>query len=220
MTRPTETTRRRLPKLHVGRKPGDRIGIAGGGRSAVFAKPGGRIERIGVRVGPVGLEVALERRQVIGGLGGAIKKDHDEGDQTGTRNAALDQFFDLKFKNIEQWIDELRELTRKLELAGAKIDSDIMSRLAVQILPSKYETLMTVLTLKDRYPTIEEIINSVEPSHVQFGKSNIKDEVSMNAKVYHRKNPGKCHNCGKPGHWANECRSKKDKGKPRDKITG
>ncbi|KAI8448728.1 hypothetical protein BY996DRAFT_8397636 [Phakopsora pachyrhizi] len=61
---PTETTRRRLPKLHVGRKPG-----------------------IGVRVGPVGLEVALERRQVIGGLGGAIKKDHDEGDRTGTRSA-------------------------------------------------------------------------------------------------------------------------------------
>ncbi|KAI8446003.1 hypothetical protein BY996DRAFT_8399882 [Phakopsora pachyrhizi] len=76
---------RDLPKLHVGRKPGDRIGIAGGGRSAVFAKPGGRIERIGVRVGPVGLEVALERQQVIGGLGGAIKKDHDEGDRTGTR---------------------------------------------------------------------------------------------------------------------------------------
>ncbi|KAI8459650.1 hypothetical protein BY996DRAFT_8391931 [Phakopsora pachyrhizi] len=85
MTRPTKTTRRRLPKLHVGRKPGDQIGIAGGGRSAVFAKPGGRIERIGVRVGPVGLEVALERRQVIGGLGGAIKKDHDKEDRTGTR---------------------------------------------------------------------------------------------------------------------------------------
>ncbi|KAI8450362.1 hypothetical protein BY996DRAFT_6449143 [Phakopsora pachyrhizi] len=89
MTRPNETTRRRLPKLHVGRKPGDRIGIAGGGRSAVFAKPGG----IGVRVverpeaGTKGLEVALERRQVIGGLGGAIKKDHDKGDRTGTRSA-------------------------------------------------------------------------------------------------------------------------------------
>ncbi|KAI8443488.1 hypothetical protein BY996DRAFT_6498568 [Phakopsora pachyrhizi] len=82
MTRPTETTRRRLPKLHVGRKPGDRIGIAGGGRSAVFVKPGG----IGVRV-VERLEAGTKGLEVIGGLGGAIKKDHDEGDRTGTRSA-------------------------------------------------------------------------------------------------------------------------------------
>ncbi|KAI8443918.1 hypothetical protein BY996DRAFT_6519774 [Phakopsora pachyrhizi] len=92
-----------------------------------------------------------------------------------SRGTALDQFIDLKFKSIEQWIDELRDSTRKFEVAG-------------------YKTLMAVVTSKERYPTIEEIINNVEYSHVQFGKSTIRDEVAMNAKVHPRKKPGKFHN--------------------------
>ena len=49
----------------------------------------------------------------------------------------------------------------------------------------------------------------------QGGKKDPTDEAlaataSNDGKRRRRK--GKCHNCGKPGHWAKECRSlKKDK---------
>ncbi|KAI8462129.1 hypothetical protein BY996DRAFT_8390800 [Phakopsora pachyrhizi] len=126
MTRPTETTRRRLPTLHVGRKPGDRIGIAGGDRPARHTTKGsglgGRTTESGDK-GPVGLEVALERRQVIGGLGGAIKKDHDEGDRTGTRSTVNL----LDYRLNRSWISSSEEENfRKKFLKEIELDDPRM----------------------------------------------------------------------------------------------
>ncbi|KAI8456826.1 hypothetical protein BY996DRAFT_6412079 [Phakopsora pachyrhizi] len=60
MARPTETTRmegnRTAESVEVGRKPGDRIGIAGGAATGID-RP---------EAGTKGLEVALEWQQVIG----------------------------------------------------------------------------------------------------------------------------------------------------------
>ncbi|KAI8461538.1 hypothetical protein BY996DRAFT_6510920 [Phakopsora pachyrhizi] len=56
------------------------------------------------------------------------------------RGAALDQFLQLKLKNVDQWINDLRESTRKMQLAGTSIDNDLVSRYVIQSLPSKYKS--------------------------------------------------------------------------------
>ncbi|CAH7672931.1 hypothetical protein PPACK8108_LOCUS7770 [Phakopsora pachyrhizi] len=55
---------------------------------------------------------------------------------------ALDQFLELKFKNNEQWVSNLRATTRKIELTGTPVDNALVSRLAICTLPKKYESLI------------------------------------------------------------------------------
>ncbi|KAI8450696.1 hypothetical protein BY996DRAFT_8396263 [Phakopsora pachyrhizi] len=116
--KPTKTTRRRLPKLHVERFLFDFCKLHVAIMTQVWEV--GRKPGIGVRVGPV---VDLKRRRGLidrkrgqrdlrwpwsgdrGGLGGAIKKDHDEGDRTGTRTVC---WFSLSIAVNEPFRPSLR----------------------------------------------------------------------------------------------------------------
>ncbi|MBW0574532.1 hypothetical protein O181_114247, partial [Austropuccinia psidii MF-1] len=138
-----------------------------------------------------------------------LLKEKFVGSGVQARGAALDQFFDLKFQTVEQWVEDLCKSTRKIQLSGVSIDNDIISRFAIRSLPSKFESLIRVLTHSDRYPDIEAIIDCVESNQAQFSKAFIKSEVALSAERQLVKEKRKFHFCKKVGHLEKDCWKKK-----------
>ncbi|MBW0572292.1 hypothetical protein O181_112007, partial [Austropuccinia psidii MF-1] len=120
-----------------------------------------------------------------------LLKEKFVGSGVQAQGAALDQFFDLKFQTVEQWVEDLHEYTRKIQLSGVSIDNEIISRFAI------------------RYPNIEAIIDCVENDQAQFSKAFIKREVALSAEKRPVKEKIKCHFCKKVGHLEKDCWKKK-----------
>ncbi|MBW0513119.1 hypothetical protein O181_052834 [Austropuccinia psidii MF-1] len=133
-----------------------------------------------------------------------LLKEKFIGSSIQAKGAALDQFLDLKFKTLDQWIGDLCESTRKVELSGVSIEHDIISRIAIRALPSKFESLVRVITHGNRYPSIEDIISCLESDQAQFGKTLNVDKMALTAD---RNNPKSytCYSCGKVGHTDKYC---------------
>ncbi|MBW0545088.1 hypothetical protein O181_084803 [Austropuccinia psidii MF-1] len=112
-------------------------------------------------------------------------------------------------RRMEQWVEDLRESTRKIQLSGFSIDNDIISRFAIRLLPPKFESLIRVLTHSDRYPEIEAIIDCVESNQAQFSKVFIKSKVALSAEKRPVKEKRKCHFCKKVGHLEKDFWKKK-----------
>ncbi|MBW0522042.1 hypothetical protein O181_061757, partial [Austropuccinia psidii MF-1] len=111
-----------------------------------------------------------------------ILKEKYVGSGVQAQGVALDQFMELKFKDMDQWIQDLRTTTRRMTLTGTN------------------------------YPTIEEIILSVEKDRALFKtKIEPKDEVAMPAGRETRT----CYSCGKIGHLSKNCRNKNQNNKKR-----
>ncbi|MBW0542886.1 hypothetical protein O181_082601 [Austropuccinia psidii MF-1] len=77
------------------------------------------------------------------------------------QGVALDPFLELKFKNLDQWIEDLRTSTRRMSLTGTDVNNALVSRLAIRTLPHKYESLVRILTYGNQYTTIEDIIGHI-----------------------------------------------------------
>ncbi|MBW0566517.1 hypothetical protein O181_106232 [Austropuccinia psidii MF-1] len=98
------------------------------------------------------------------------------------QGVALDQFLELKFKNIDQWIVDLQTSMRRMSLTGTDISNALVSRLAIRTLPHKYESLVRILTYGNQYPTIEDIIVNVEKYQALFQvKPEKKEEIALPA---------------------------------------
>ncbi|MBW0463585.1 hypothetical protein O181_003300 [Austropuccinia psidii MF-1] len=133
-----------------------------------------------------------------------LLKEKFIGSSIQVKGAALDQFLDLKFKTLDQWIEDLPGSTRKVELSGVSIEHDIISRIPIRALPSKFESLVRVITHGNRYPSIEDMISCLEFDQSQFGKMLNVDKMALTAD---RNNPKSytCYSCGKAGHTAKYC---------------
>ncbi|MBW0487630.1 hypothetical protein O181_027345 [Austropuccinia psidii MF-1] len=110
---------------------------------------------------------------------------------------------------VEQWVEDLGKSTRKIKLSCVSIDNNIISRFAIRFLPSKFVSLIRVLTHSDRYPDIEAIIDCVESDQAQFSKAFIKSKVSLLAEKRSVKEKRKCYFCKKVGHLEKDCWKKK-----------
>ncbi|MBW0539206.1 hypothetical protein O181_078921 [Austropuccinia psidii MF-1] len=94
---------------------------------------------------------------------------------------ALDKFLELKFRNLDQWIEDLQTTTRQMTLTRTDVNNGLVSRTAIRTLPNKYESLIRILTYGNQYPTIEDIDLNVEKDQALFqAKGELKDEVALN----------------------------------------
>ncbi|MBW0488023.1 hypothetical protein O181_027738 [Austropuccinia psidii MF-1] len=122
-----------------------------------------------------------------------LLKEKFVGSGVQAQGAALNQFFDIKFQTVEQWVEDLCESTRKIQLSGVPIENYIISIFAIRSLPSKFESLIRVLKNSDRYPEIEDIIDFVESNQAQFSKAFIKSKVALLEESRSVKEKRKCH---------------------------
>ncbi|MBW0467784.1 hypothetical protein O181_007499, partial [Austropuccinia psidii MF-1] len=152
----------------------------------------------------VGNKIAPEEK----GDGRALWKmlrDKFVGSGVQAQGVALDKFLEFKFRDLNQWIEDLQTTTRCMSLTGTDVNNALVTRLAIRTLPNKYESLIRILTYSNQYPTIEDIIVNVEKDCALFQvKTESKEEVALPADRETRS----CYNCGKKGHISRNCRSK------------
>ncbi|MBW0561480.1 hypothetical protein O181_101195 [Austropuccinia psidii MF-1] len=121
----------------------------------------------------------------------------------------LDQFLELKFKNLDQWINDLQTTTKNIPLTGTDVNNALVTRLVIGTRPHKYESLIRLLTYGNQYPTIEEITISVEKDRALFQvKNEEKDKVGLTVDRGNHAPNFICYSCGKPGHIARHCQNK------------
>ncbi|MBW0534004.1 hypothetical protein O181_073719 [Austropuccinia psidii MF-1] len=89
-------------------------------------------------------------------------KDKFGGSGVQAQEIALDKFLEQKFKNLDQWVEDLQTTTRRMSITGTDVNNALVSRLAIRTLPNKYKSLIRILTYGNQYPTIEDIIVNVE----------------------------------------------------------
>ncbi|MBW0516498.1 hypothetical protein O181_056213 [Austropuccinia psidii MF-1] len=97
-----------------------------------------------------------------------ILKDKFVGSGVQAQGISLDKFLELKFRNLDQWIEDLKATTRQMALTGTDVSNALVSMLAIRTLPNKYESLIRILTYGNQYPTIKEIILNVEKNQALF----------------------------------------------------
>ncbi|MBW0482449.1 hypothetical protein O181_022164 [Austropuccinia psidii MF-1] len=106
---------------------------------------------------------------------------------------------------MDQWLQDLRAKTRQMTLTGNTFNNVLVSRLAIRTLTDKFESLIRILTHGDKYPTMEEIIISVEKDQALFKtRTEPKDKIAIPA----GKETQTCYSCGKIGHLSKNCQKK------------
>ncbi|MBW0493742.1 hypothetical protein O181_033457 [Austropuccinia psidii MF-1] len=109
-------------------------------------------------------------------------RDKFVGSGVKAQGVALDKFLELKFRDLNQWIEDLRTTTRRMSLTGTDVNNALVTRLAIRTLPNKYESLIRTLTYGNQYPNIEDIIVNVEKDRALFQvKTESKEEVALPA---------------------------------------
>lgn len=119
--------------------------------------------------------------------------------------------------NIATHISKVNKLVLQLRNAGVNIDESMVITRIITTLPSKYRHFgsswdataaadRTLQNLTNRLLGEELRASSMDPSE----PNEIKETAFLSREKPKRK-PGKCFNCGRRGHWKNECREKESK---------
>ena len=58
---------------------------------------------------------------------------------------ALDQLLELKLKNVDQWIQDLRATSIKMEITGTPFNHQLVTRIDIRTLSSRFDSLVRVL---------------------------------------------------------------------------
>src|SRR5579871_6418566 len=162
-----------------------------------------------------------------------LKKVHEPQDRQ-HRLFLRRKFFTLKMQegdSIQDHINKIKLYQDKLEAMGGNLQEEDVLAVLLASLPESYETLMLTLEAQPEI-TVKHVISHLLQEETRRkqglpGSSKNEGEAYFMQKqnFNNKKNPkGKgnfnidkskdtCNACGKIGHWANKCRSKK--GKPK-----
>lgn len=157
------------------------------------------------------------------------------------RKAALyRQLYNLRknpSESMSQYINNFQDKVNLLEDAEIEIPPELQSIMLLSSLPEDYENFCVAIESRDQIPTVDFIKGKlIEEEARRQGQDTKEDGTSAlvtrkaytnrGSSKYAHKGPargdpdkkkfeGNCFNCGKYGHLANRCRSKrKDSGKP------
>lgn len=144
--------------------------------------------------------------------------------QEGIRAVLFSQLTSLRYKPgtpIQNHQLKMEELRAKLKDAGQDITDEQFLSYFLNTLPSEYDALVTMVDYStDKVNTVVGRIRQMElRREMHSEEQNVKPgDTAFVGKDGKSKNPGdekkkrqagKCHNCGKKGHWAKECRGPK-----------
>ena len=134
-----------------------------------------------------------------------ILKEKFVGNGLQAQGLALDQFLELKFKNVDQWIQDLRATSRKMEITGTPLNHQLVSRIAIRTLPPRFDSLVRVLIGARGNLGIEDVISAVESDKAMFESTQVKVKTEGVAMAVEERS---CYKCGKKGHLAKDCWAK------------
>lgn len=125
-----------------------------------------------------------------------------------------------KSDDIATHISKIKALAHKLNMLGEPTSDTMVITKIVMTLPRQYQHFITAWeSTSENDRTLANLINRLTMEEIRM---NANDKQSNNAfyskantknhgKSMHPNNksykPGKCHRCGREGHWKNECRS-------------
>ena len=166
-------------------------------------------------------------------------------EDAGSKKYAVAKFLNFKMvdsKPIMAQVEQLQLLVHEILAEGMEICETFQVAAFIEKLPPKWENFKNYLMHKRKAMNVEDLIVRLrvemssrqaakgEPSeqkvnlaeHQDKGKKRKFQPQNANKKPQGKKFAGKCHNCNKIGHKADECRSKKvdsKKGKAQANLT-
>src|SRR5210317_644145 len=111
-------------------------------------------------------------------------------------------------KNLDIWIDELENIRKRLKLVGIEKTDEEMVMHILNNLPKEYDMLMSILEHEVNSPnttlSLSRLRVEVRAVYQRLELTNKSDNDE--AYVNYRPFKGRCRECGKIGHNAQECR--------------
>jgi len=130
-------------------------------------------------------------------------------------------------EDMEKHIKDFSEVVHQLNEIAIDIPEEILSIILLSSLPNAYDNFVIAIEARDKLPSIETLKvklleeaqrrHSVVPGEQAYvvqhkGNQQYKKEVNSKAEEIKKKPTyGKCFNCGKPGHYAANCKKPKKK---------
>src|SRR5210317_421491 len=112
-------------------------------------------------------------------------------------------------KNPDTWIDELENIRKRLKLVGVDKSNDELILHVLCNLPREYDTLVSILEYELNNPnatlSLSRLRLELRATYQRLNQNN-KRGNDDEAYVSYRPFKGRCRNCGKIGHKAQQCR--------------
>lgn len=131
-------------------------------------------------------------------------------------------------QSMTQYVHSFTRKAEQLEEVGIKIPNELLSVMLLNSLPSEYDNFCVAIKSRDEVPDIESLkqklieqearLNKLNSKHddtnqndalIAKGKGNCKSTSKEHQAKQKVKFNGNCFKCGKVGHRANNCRTKK-----------
>ena len=152
-------------------------------------------------------------------------------EDAGMKKFIAGKFLDFKMidaKTVISQIQELQVIIHELHDEGMTLSESFQVAAAIEKLPPSWKDFKNYLKHKRKEMTMEELIvrlrieednrkSEKKPSHTMVAKANIVESEKPNKRKHEhapkksKKFQGSCHNSGKKGHKAAECRAPKKK---------